>query len=128
MVLADSCLWIEWLTDGPNAPLCEDIVEGDVAVVPIVLAEVTRWFLRERGRDDLVRVQGLLMKRPVVPMTSAVGNLAGELGVIHGLAMADAIIYAHAQMLRVDLATQDEHFRGLPGVRWFESEKKRARR
>jgi predicted nucleic acid-binding protein len=116
MILADSCVWIEWFADGPNASAYEADLEGPVLVPPIVLAEVTRWFLRERGADELRRVQAQLVAKQVHPMTAAIGNLAGELGVRHGLAMADAIVYAHAVASGTSLVTQDAHFRGLAGV------------
>lgn len=119
MVVADSCVWIEWFVDGPNADAYAPFVEGDVVVPPLVLAEVTRWFLRERGEEDLRRVQAVMMSCRVEPMTAAIGNLAGELGHHHRLAMADAVIYAHALTLGIPLVTQDEHFRELPGVQWF---------
>ena len=118
MSLADSCVWIEWFTDGPNAGKYAPLLNGDVVVTPLVLAEVSRWILRERGEDAMTRVQALLMSRVVEPMTAAVGNLAGELGHRRGLAMADAVIYAHAVTLGIPLVTQDEHFRGLPDVEW----------
>jgi toxin FitB len=36
-----------------------------------------------------------------------------------GLPLADSLIYATAQSCGAELWTQDSHFEGLPGVRYF---------
>jgi len=40
-------------------------------------------------------------------------------GAANGLPMADSLIYATAQAHHALLWTQDQHFEGLPGVRYF---------
>lgn len=46
-------------------------------------------------------------------------HLAADLGLTHGLAKADAIIYATAVHLNAVLVTCDAHFDGLPLVHYF---------
>ena len=38
---------------------------------------------------------------------------------VNGLPMADSLIYATAQRHAAELWTQDAHFDGLPGVKYF---------
>jgi toxin FitB len=45
-------------------------------------------------------------------------NLALE-AAANGLPMADSLIYATAQAHNATLWTQDAHFEGLPGVKYF---------
>ena len=46
--------------------------------------------------------------------------VAAELSADHGLAAADAIIYATARLQGCELVTADTDFRGLPGVTLIE--------
>ena len=52
----------------------------------------------------------------VVPLDTALALAAAEVSAHHGLAMADAIVYATAQAHDADVLTCDAHFGGLPGV------------
>ncbi len=45
---------------------------------------------------------------------------AARIGVERGLPLADSIIYASAARFGATLWTQDAHFKGLPGVVFFE--------
>ena len=51
-------------------------------------------------------------------VTTAV--VAVQLSADHGLAAADAMIYATAHLQRCELVTADADFRGLPGVTLLE--------
>lgn len=118
MQLVDSCGWIAWLTDDLRAqhyavPLADP---ANVIVPTMVLAEVARWVQRERGEAFALSVAAAMQQCPVVPLDAAIALLAAELGLRHRLAMADAVIYAHAQTLQVPLLTSDGHFAGLDGV------------
>lgn len=54
----------------------------------------------------------------VVPLDTDMALTAAEIGLRHKLAMADAIVYATAQLLEADLLTCDAHFKDLDGVRY----------
>jgi predicted nucleic acid-binding protein len=56
----------------------------------------------------------------VVPLHTAISLLAADFALQYGLSFADAVIYATAQHLEVGLVTADEHFKGLPGVVYFD--------
>jgi predicted nucleic acid-binding protein len=51
-----------------------------------------------------------------VPADVTAAIVAVEMSVDHGLAAADAMIYATARLLRCELVTASADFRGLPGV------------
>lgn len=55
----------------------------------------------------------------VADLDAGVALRASSLGRAYQLALADAIIYATACEYGAELWTQDAHFNGLPGVRYF---------
>lgn len=120
MHVVDSCGWIAWLTDDPRADrYAEALCAPQTVIVPtIVLCEVCRWVQRERGEAQALRVAAAMQECEVVALDAAVALLAADLGPRHRLAMADALVYAHAQVRAAPLLTSDAHFRGLAGVEW----------
>jgi len=54
-----------------------------------------------------------------VPVDEGVADTAMELAQIHELAMADALVYATAQIKGAELWTQDKDFESLPNVKYF---------
>lgn len=71
------------------------------------------------GEDEADQVIAYTQTCAVVPLDTPIALLAAELHREHGLATADAIIYATAQHQQADLLTCDAHFRSLPGVLFF---------
>jgi predicted nucleic acid-binding protein len=120
-VLVDTCGWIEWLTDGALAPRFQPfLAEPAVLIVPtIVQYELHRWVCREREEATALEVIGVTEQGSVIPLDTSLALLASELGAAHGLAMADAVVYATAQQAGVNLVTCDDHFAQLPGVVFF---------
>ena len=57
-----------------------------------------------------------LNKTQVVPLTESIAFLAADLSLRHGLAMADAIVYATAQDQGTKVVTGDADLKDLPGV------------
>ena len=116
-VTVSSC-WLEFLMDTPRAALFADVLEDtDTLLVPVVTVyEVIKKIVRELG-DDIASSSLVLMQRSTIVgidlalVTQALRN---------GLPLADSLIYATAQMHGATLWTQDQHFEGLPGVRYFQ--------
>lgn len=61
----------------------------------------------------------------VVSVDSAMVIAAADLSLEHGLATADAFVYAAARMNGCGLVTSDADFRGLPGVTLIEGRRGR---
>lgn len=118
MQVVDSGGWIAWLTDDPRAERYANALTAPrtVLVPTIVLCEVCRWVQREQGEPQALRVAAAMQQCEVVVLDAAVALLAADLGLRHKLAMADALVYAHAQARGVPLLTSDAHFGGLAGV------------
>ena len=116
--LIDSSAWLEYLTQDQDAAKFSPYIEsGSPTLVPtIVLYEVVRILMRERGKIAADRFISEALRRVVVPLDEDLALAAVHVSNEHKLAMADAIIYATAQTHQAQLVTGDGAFRGLPGV------------
>lgn len=121
MRVIDSSVWIEFLANGPAAdqvlPYLSD--RDDVITPTIVLLEVYRKLVRDRGPDAGILVRELLEGTRVIPLSSDLAVSSADVGLRHGLATADAIVYATALSTQAELVTRDAHFRDLPGVAYL---------
>lgn len=82
----------------------------------IVLYEVYKKIKRERGEETAVQFAGRLNATHVIPLTESIALLAADLSIQHGLAMADAIVYATGRDQEAEVVTGDADLEGLPGV------------
>jgi predicted nucleic acid-binding protein len=117
-LVLDSSVWIEHLASGVLAEDCSPYLlrEREVVTPVQVLFEVYRWTLRHAGERAAMEVAGHLEATRLVPVDVTTAVVAVQLGADHGLAAADAMIYATARLNRCQLVTADADFRGLPGV------------
>ena len=115
--VVDSSAWLEYLTGGEQATrFAAAIEDSNQLVVPaIVLYEVFNMVLRERGEHQALQVAGAMHAGRVVPVDAALALDAAR----YSLPLADSLIYATAQRLGAIVWTQDDDFKGLPGVRYF---------
>jgi len=116
--LIDSSAWLEYLTQDVDAAKFAPYIEGDVpTLVPtIVLYEVVKVLMRERGKMVADRFISEVLRRVVEPLEEGLALAAAHISNETKLAMADAIIYATAQARQAQLVTGNTAFRGLPGV------------
>ena len=116
LVLDSSC-WLEYFSNSPRADLfAESIVNTSALIVPMItLYEVYKVALREFGLAAANQAIALMREGKVIDIGL---NLALS-AAANGLPMADSLIYATAMAHQVPLWTQDQHFEGLPGVRYF---------
>ena len=122
MNLVDSSGWLEFLTDGPLATEYEEHLAAPEEVLSssVVVFEVYKWVKRERSEEEALVSVAQIEKTRVVPLTTTIALTAADLGLEHGLAMADSIVYATARLNNADLITSDRDFALLPGVIYLE--------
>ncbi len=115
--VVDSSAWLEYLAGSERSTLFAEPIERQASlVVPVItLYEVFKKVLRERGEHLALRIAAHMQQGRVVPVDAALALKAATLD----LPLADSLIYATAQAHGATLWTQDAHFRGLPGVRFF---------
>jgi len=118
--VVDSSGWIEYFVDGANARFFSPAIEDapQLLVPSISVFEVYRHVLRERGADDALRAAAALRTGQQIELDADLALTAAEVALEHRLPMADAIIYATAQMHGAVVWTQDSDFKGLEGVKY----------
>jgi predicted nucleic acid-binding protein len=115
--VVDSSGWLEYFTDSPQALLFAPAVEAvaDLIVPTICVYEVYKKVRRERGAAAAEEAAKLMALGQIVDLDLELTLLAAT----YRLPLADSIIYATAMRFSATLWTQDEHFAGWDGVRYF---------
>mgnify|MGYP000288227647 CR=1 FL=1 len=121
MHIVDSCGWLEWLTDGNLAERYEQsLTEVDQLLIPgVVLYEVYKILKREVGEEKAILASSYMKQSTIIPLDDNLAIKAADTALLHGLTMADAMVYAAAQMHEATLYTSDADFKGLPLVQWM---------
>ncbi|MBI5767288.1 MAG: type II toxin-antitoxin system VapC family toxin [Verrucomicrobia bacterium] len=125
MNVVDSSAWLEYFAGTAAArPFAPAIEDSRRLVVPVItITEVFKRILQQRDETSALRAVAVMQQGEVVPVDAALALMAARVGHQHKLPLADSLIYATALRRDATLWTQDEHFKGLPGVRYFPKEK-----
>jgi len=115
--VVDSSAWLEYLAGTDRSELFAEAIEDTARlIVPAIsIYEVYKKVFREKGEDMAAQVFGLMSLGNIVELDAALALEAAR----HPLPMADSIIYATALRHDATLWTQDAHFNGIKGVRYF---------
>jgi toxin FitB len=120
MNLVDSCGWLEYLADGPNAGFFAGPLENQekLLVPTICISEVFKRVLQQRGEDAALHAAALMQQGQVVDLNSAIAVEAARLGYKHKVPLADGIILATAYRYKALIWTQDADFKSLKDVKY----------
>ncbi len=116
----DSSAWLEYLANGPNAGEFAAAIEAvERLVVPaLVITEVLRR-LDVLGRRDVVpEVLAHMRQGRIIALDDQLAVDAAVVGRLHGLALADSVVYATARAVEGVVWTQDEDFQSLAQVEY----------
>ena len=118
--LVDSCGWLEYFADGPNASFYAPPIEnvGRLIVPTICILEVFRKVLRQRGENSALQAVAAMEQARVVDLDSSIALGAARLGADLGLPLADSVILATARAHKALIWTQDADFKKVDGVRF----------
>ncbi len=122
MNLVDSCGWLEFFADGPNADFfAEPLAEVSNLLVPtICVLEVFKRILAQRGEGPALQAAAAMGQGKVEPLEETLALEAARLGVQYKLPLADSVILATAQAHKATIWTQDADFEGLPSVKFIQ--------
>jgi len=122
MNVVDSSGWIEYASDGENADFFKrPIRDTESLLVPTVcIYEVFKIVLRQFSEETALEVVGQMSSGTIVDLDRQIAINAAQVSRQLKLAMADSIILATARLHNATLWTQDEHFKGLDGVKYIE--------
>jgi predicted nucleic acid-binding protein len=120
--VVDSCGWLEYFADGPNADFFAPAIEQPEALlVPTLsLFEVFKRVLQQRNEADALRAIGLMRQGRCVDLDDSLAIGAASLSCELKLPLADSIILYTARQHDATLWTQDAHFQSVAGVRYVQ--------
>ena len=121
MNLVDSCGWLEYFADGPNAGFFGKAIEDvDRLLVPtICLLEVFKRVFQQSGEAAALQAVTNMQEGRVVSMDTATALTAARIGADMMLPLADSVILATARAHDAMVWTQDADFEAVPGVKYM---------
>ena len=120
MNLVDSCGWLEYLADGPNAAFFASAIENteNLIVPTICILEVCKRVLQQKGEDAALQAVALMQQGVVIDLDSGVAVNAAKVSHEIKLPLADAVIVATSRIHRAVIWTQDSDLKGVEGVKF----------
>lgn len=121
MNVVDSSGWLEYFTAGQNAAFFKPALEDkEHLMVPVIcLYEVFKLTLLRKGEEDALHIAGIMSTGISVDVSREIALSAGQLSIKYKIPMADSLILATARQHQAILWTQDEHFNGIPRVKYI---------
>jgi toxin FitB len=118
LILVDSSGWIEYLAARPRAADFARYIEGNEPLLCSVIQvyEIYKVVRRDVGEERAIEAVSALRATTVEPLGESLSLEAADVSLEHGLAMADAIIFATAARHGANIITADADFEGLPGA------------
>jgi len=122
MNVVDSSCWLEVIENTSIGTRVTPIVEDkeNLIVPTIVLYEVFKKTIATRGFDYAKGFLPAMLGGKVVPLGIGLSIRAARISKDYKLPTADSIIYATVIQHKAVLWTTDQHFEGLPNVRYFD--------
>ena len=119
--LIDTCGWIEWFIDDILADQFSPYFQqlSNIIVPTVIQYELYKWVCRERDNDTAQALIELTKQGKTIVLDTDLALKAAKLAAQYRLSVADALIYATAQLEKVELVTSDDHFSDLPNVCYF---------
>ncbi|MHB0935362.1 MAG: PIN domain-containing protein [Armatimonadota bacterium] len=118
MFLIDSVGWLAYFMNDALASDYEPYLLTPERLIcsSLNIYEVCRRIEHSAGRKAAAEAVAQMQKTTIIPVDDQIVTAAASSSITHHLAMADAIIYATAQLQKATLVTSDTHLAGLPGV------------
>lgn len=125
MNLVDSCGWLEYFSDSPNAGFFAKPIEDieNLLVPSLCVLEVFKSVLRQKGEDVALQAVALMEQGTVVALSTSISLSAAKLGLEHKLPLADSVILATAKANDAVIWTQDIDFKDLENVKYITKKK-----
>jgi len=121
MNLVDSCGWLEYFANGPNAKFFAPPIENpkNLLIPTICIFEVFKSILRQRGQEYAATAFEGMRKGRIIEMDTSIAVNAAILSIEIGLPLADSVILATARAYKATIWTQDADFKNIDGVKFI---------
>ena len=126
MNLVDSCGWLEYFADDPNADFFAPAIEDteNLIVPTICILEVFKRILQQRDEDSSLQAVAVMNQGIVIDLSTAIGLRAAKLGHERKLRLADSVVLATAQIQNAVILTQDADFKNVPNIKYIQKRKR----
>ncbi|UCG11847.1 MAG: type II toxin-antitoxin system VapC family toxin [Deltaproteobacteria bacterium] len=123
MNLVDTSGWIEYFFEGNNSSYFAEPIQHTVdLIVPVVcLYEVFKKVHQVTDEARALQAVAQMNQGQVIELREDIALKAALISLKHKLPLADSFIYATGQLEKAIIWTQDEDFKGLPGVKYLEA-------
>jgi predicted nucleic acid-binding protein len=123
MNIVDSCGWLEYFADGPNAVFFTPLIEDteNLLVPAICIFEVFKRVYQQRGEDAALQAVALMHQGRIMEVDDTCALNAAKCSIDYKIPMADSIILAMARLNKARIWTQDSDFKGIDGVEYIEA-------
>ncbi len=120
MNVVDSCGWLEYFADGPNAGFFAPALEDtDALIVPsLSVFEVCKRVALQRGETAAQQAADFMARGEIVGLDADTALAAALYSARHQLPMADSLILVTARNHQATLWTQDADLKGHKGVKY----------
>ncbi|MFH1708645.1 MAG: type II toxin-antitoxin system VapC family toxin [Planctomycetota bacterium] len=120
MNLVDSCGWLEYFADGPNAGFFAPTIEApeQLLVPTLCVLEVFKSLCRQRDENAALKAAAIMAQGLSADLDQATALAAARLGAELKLPLANSVILATARRFGAVLWTQDADFKGMTGVKY----------
>lgn len=121
MNVVDSCGWLEYFADGPNASFFAAPIEKveNLVVPSICILEVFKRVLQQRNENAALDAAAVMRRGLVVDLNSSIAISAARTSVDLNLPLADSVILATARAHDAVVWTQDADFERISGVKFI---------
>ena len=120
MNIVDSCGWLEYLADGPNAEFfAKPLKDINKLIVPsISILEVFKRVLQQRDEESALQTAAVMQQGKIVDLNVSIALSAAKISSDLSLPLADSVILATARLHNATIWTQDSDFENIAGVKY----------
>ncbi len=125
MNIVDSCGWLEYFADGPNANFFAPPIEKpkNLIVPSICIFEVFKRIYQQRNEDEALQAIALMHQGETVAIDDSSALYAAKLSLDNNLPMADSLILAIARIKKATIWTQDKDFEKIEDIKYIKAKK-----
>jgi len=128
MNVVDSCGWLEYFADGPNAVFFASPIEDteNLIVPTICIFEVFKRVYQQRGENAALQAIALMHQGKIIALDDSCALYAAKCSIDYNIPMADSIVLSIAQLKKATIWTQDIDFKDIKGVKYIKAKKKKT--
>lgn len=121
MNIVDSSAWLEYFAGTEYAANFSKVIENTSRlIVPVItIYEVFKKIVSQRDENSALIAIAHMQQGKVADVDSVIALNAAKISHEYKIPMADSLILATAKQFSAVLWTQDEHFAGITGVKYF---------